>query len=237
MATTINKQRLVTQIFSALAKGKNPPHEERPILEQFIYAVCREGTTRERADRAYQNLQEKFFDWNEVRVSSSRELAEAMAGLPHVEARAQRIIDFLQEVFEAEFSFDLEPLQKKGVKLAAKQLSRYQAANDYAVSLVVQQSLGGHAIPLDEPGLRTLRRLGLLDTDSADMEAVRAPIEHQVPKARGPLFNDMLSLLADEHCREDEPRCGSCPMANHCPTGQDFRSASAATSSARAKPR
>ena len=54
------------------------------------------------------------------------------------------------------------------MRQAAKQLARYQAANDYAVAWVTQQSLGGHAIPLDDVTLRVLRRLhqelqGLLD--------------------------------------------------------------------------
>lgn len=231
--TTTAKQRLVSQIFSVLAKGKQPAHEPRPVLEQFIYAVCREGTTREPADKAYRRLQERFFDWNEVRVSSARELAEALAGLPHAEARAQRIIDFLQEVFETTFSFDLESLEKKGAKLAAKQLARYQAANDYAVSQVVQHSLGGHAVPLDDPSMRALRRLGLLDADAGDMETLRASIESQVPKARAALFNDLVSLLANDYCHEEEPRCNACPLGKDCPTGQDLR---AATPSAR-KPR
>src|SRR5262249_2549830 len=162
----INKQKIVTQLLGVLAKGKAPPEQAaRPVLEQFLYAICREGTTRDAADKAYKRLQDQFFDWNEVRVTSTRELADVLDDLPEPESRAQRIIDFLQEVFETTFSFDLEPLQKKGLKQAAKQLARYQAANDYAVAWVVQQSLSGHAIPLDNPSLRVLRRLGLLDHD------------------------------------------------------------------------
>src|SRR5205807_10304667 len=132
-------------------------------------------------------LREHFFDWNEVRVSSVREVAESLAGMPGGETRAQRIIDFLQEVFETTFSFDLEGLQKKGMKQAAKQLARYQAANDYAVAWVVQKSLGGHALPLDTAALRVLRRLGLLE-DGHDLEALRASLEHQIPKLKGADF-------------------------------------------------
>src|SRR5439155_10868311 len=100
--------------------------------------------TRDQADRAFRGLREQFFDWNEVRVSSGREVEEAIADLPEAEPRAERLISFLQEVFEADFSFDLEGLRKKGLKEAAKQLATYQAANDYVVAWVVQQSLGGH---------------------------------------------------------------------------------------------
>src|SRR6516165_2623964 len=198
MPTTTNKQRLLNQLFGALAKaGKGADAGPRPVLEQFLFAICREGVTREAADRAFRSLRERFFDWNEIRVSSTREVAEALEGLPDAEGRAQRLIDFLQEVFETTFSFDLEGLHKKGMKQAAKTLQRYQAANDYAVAWVVQQSLGGHAIPLDGPSLRVLRRLGLIENDQEDLEALRASLEHQIPKIRGPLFSDLVSTLAE----------------------------------------
>jgi endonuclease III len=244
MPTATNKQRVLTQIFTGLTKGHKAhgvpaEPESRPVLEQFLYALCREGVTREKADRAFRFLQERFFDWNEVRVSSPRELEEAFGGFPEPEARAQRLIDFLQEVFETTFSFDLDPLHKKGLKQAAKQLARYQAANDYAVAWVIQQSLGGHAIPLDVPTLRVLRRLGLLESEQGgDLESLRASIEHLIPKVRGPLFSELVSALAEEYCYPEKPNCRECPMANSCPTCQAAAAEVAApTRSARPKPR
>src|SRR3954447_23421125 len=176
--TTNNKQRVLNQLLAGLPKMARAEPEARPILEQFLYAVCREDTSRDLADRAFRNLQEQFFDWNEIRVSSTRELADALDGLPQAEARAQRLITFLQEVFETTYSFDLEGLAKKGLKQASKQLSRYAAANDFAVSWVTQQSLGGHAIPLDDASLRVLRRLGVIEEDEGNLENVRASLEH-----------------------------------------------------------
>ena len=223
MPTAINKQRVLTQLFGALKKryeGAEP--EKRPVLEQFLYAVCREGVTRDRADRAFRRLRERFFDWNEVRVSAPREVEEALHELPRAGARAERLVSFLQEVFETTFSFDLENLEKKGLKQAAKQLARYQAANDFAVAWVLQQALAGHAVPLDDPTLRVLRRLGLLEDGADDLESLRTSLEHLVPKARAPLFTDLISALADDLCTEDEPGCSSCPLVSECPTGQDL---------------
>src|SRR6266478_7558734 len=101
MLTTTNKQKVLDKILGALKKRYEPQDpEERPVLEQFMYAICREGATRQGADRAYQNLRDRFYDWNEVRVSSAREVEDALGGLPESEARAQRIISFLHEVFE-----------------------------------------------------------------------------------------------------------------------------------------
>lgn len=238
MPTTINKQRVLTQLFTALKKRYNPAEPEaRPVLEQLMYAVLREGATREQADRAYRNLQERFYDWNEIRVSSSREIEETISDLPFAEVRAQRLIGLLQEVFETTFSFDLESLHKKGLKQAAKQLARYQAANDYAVAWVVQQSLGGHAIALDAPTMRVLRRLGLIENDQEDGEALRASLEHLIPKVRGPFFNDVISALADELCLDEEPACAGCPLHNDCAYGQEHGRTVGAGRGARPKPR
>lgn len=235
MPTTINRQRLWQHLFTALKYGKAGDAPTRPVLEQFIFAICREGVTAELAERAFRSLQEQYFDWNEIRVSSPRELAETMDCLPDAENRGQRIIDFLQEVFETTFSFDLESLQKKGLKQAAKQLSRYQAASDYIVASVVRQSLGGHAIPLDPATLRVLRRMALIENDTDDLEALRASLEHQVPKAKGSIFSDTISAVAWEYCAEDEPQCASCPLCQHCPTGQEVNGEAVAHH--RSKPR
>jgi endonuclease-3 len=236
MATTINKQRLLTSILSQAPRsgeGEGP----RAVLEQFIYGLCRENATPEQADRAYRCLRERFYDWNEVRVSSVRELEEAFAGLSEPEARAQRLLSLLQEVFETEFSFNLDKLQKLGLKQAAKQLTRYQAADDYLGAWVVQRCLGGHAIPLDAPTLRCARRLGLVDPDQEDPEAARASLEHLVPKAKGALFTDLISELAEQLCREGEPDCPACPLNAECPTAQEIGVAVSASRGHRAKPR
>jgi endonuclease-3 len=83
---------------------------------------------------------------------------------------------------------------------------------------VVQQSLGGHAIPVDPPTLRVVRRLGLLENEEDDPETLRSSLEHLVPKSRGPLFNDLISALAEDYCWEEDPGCPSCPLAGSCPT-------------------
>ena len=154
------------------------------------------------------------------------------------ESKANRLIGLLQEVFETTFSFDLEFLHKKGLKQAAKQLARFQAANDFVVAWVIQNSLGGHAIVIDGPTLRVLKRLGLVEHDQDDPETVRASLEHLVPKSKGALFGEIISGLADELCQEDEPLCSSCPLAHDCPTGQEnARAAVTSTRGSRPKPR
>lgn len=247
MATTTNKQRTLTHLLAvngsgneARPKGSNGDGEcaTLPVLEQVIFALCRENATTDQARQAFENLQTLFFDWNEVRVSTIRELEEAMAGLSDAESRAQRLVAFLQEVFEEKFAFELEDLHKKGLKQAAKKLTNYGAANDYVGSWVVQRSLGGHAIPIDAATLRCVRRLGLIEGTNDDPEAARATLEHLVPKAKGPQFTDSVSAVAETHCWEVDPNCAGCPLNADCPTAQEARGEQlAGVRTARAKPR
>jgi endonuclease-3 len=221
-----NKQQLLTFAQNALKKKfplavPEPPAEPRPLLEELVYAICREGSTPAEADAGYARLRKAFIDWNEVRVSTVQEVGEILRPLSTPGSRAKRIIGLLQEVFEATYTFDLGELAKKGLKDTARKLRYYkEGVNDYAVAWVVQRTLGGHAIPLDEPTLRVLTRLGAVDeVDPDSLEAVRGSIEHVVPKTRGAEFTDLMSVHARELCIEKDPRCLACPLKGECPVG------------------
>lgn len=220
MSTVTPKQRILDRLLTATKRDAEvAASEERQVLEQLLYAVCREGATRARADQAFAALHRAFFDWNEVRVSSVREVQEVLAGLPDPENRALRLLTLLQEVFESTYSFDLESLHKKGVKQAQKQLERYQGATPYAIAYTIQHGLGGHALPLDADMQRAMRRMELLEGPYD--EPSQAALEHVIPKARGAAVCETLSHLAQEYCQEQNPACTRCPVHDACPTGQE----------------
>ncbi len=245
MPAITNKQQLLTQTHAALKKRYPLPTLEnetpRTLLEELIFAICREGSTTADAEAGYARLRKVFVDWNEIRVSTVQEVSDALRPLPNAGPRAGWIIGVLHAVFEMNYSFDLGDMEKKGLKQAAKQIARYfnakdlddkglkQAAkqiarfkqvNDFAVAWVVQRSLGGHAIPLDGPTSRVLQRLGVIEeVDAEDTESVRGGIEHVIPKARGAEFTELLSMHAKEVCTEKNPTCANCPLKSDCPTG------------------
>jgi endonuclease III len=223
MPVTTNKQQVLGHMLATFKKKYPVPvePEPRPVLEEVLYAICREGVPSEVADAAFKRLRTNFFDWNEIRVSSVPEVAAVLGDIPDASTRAERIIGLLQEVFEEWYSFDLGDIAKKGLKQAAKQLARYKSGvNDFVVAWVTQRALGGHAVPIDGPGLRALRRLHLVDEDAEDMEAVRGTVEHFVPKARNYEFTEQLVQFAETICTYPEPQCPICPFKSECPTGQ-----------------
>ena len=226
MPAITNKQQLLTHAQNALKKkfplpAVEPAAEPRPLLEELIYAICREGSTPADADTAYARLRKSFIDWNEVRVSTVQEVGDVLRPLSGSGTRGKRIIALLQEVFEATYTFDMSEIAKKGLKDTARKLRFYKGSvDDYAVAWVMQRTLGGHAIPLDEPTLRVLRRVGVVEgADPESLEAVRGSVGHVIAKTRGAEFTDLMSIHAKELCVEKDPRCSACPLKSDCPVG------------------
>lgn len=209
------KQKVLAKLAGLVKKTDDPAPLD--VLHRMVYAICREGTSREEADEAYKKLGEAFFDLNEVRVSAAREVARALQQLPDNMDRAERIISILQEVFETTYSFDLEGLHKKGVKQAQKVLERYRGSSPFMVAYVLRHSMDGHAIPVDDDILRCLKRLHIVE-DLADIESAQASLENAIPKTKGIAAAEALTMIAQEYCYEASPKCSACPMHDVCPS-------------------
>lgn len=226
MAAAVNKQKILEHVLTALKKKYDVAEQPaRAIMEHLLYSIVREGTTTTLADKAFKGILDRFVDLNEIRVSTVQELCDAMGPLPDVASRATRLIGILQEWFEMTYSFEMEEIAKKGMKEGAKKISRLNDANDFSVAWVMQHGLGGHAVPLDTPSIRVLRRLGILDGESESLESLRGTIEHFVPKAKGAAMVELLSQVAAELCVETNPKCAKCPLLPDCPAGQEFKGA------------
>ncbi|MDG3005110.1 endonuclease [Paludisphaera mucosa] len=187
-------------------KPKPGPAAARlPVIDAVVYGICHEDTTREQANQALSRFKDQFFDWNEVRVSPLEEVEETLADVPEPAARAQRIRRFLRQLFERTYSFTaLEQLVKKPLKEALKSLHGFEAfTSDYVTATVIQQALGGHAIPIDEASRKALEKLGLHEPDVASL---RGLIERAIPKNRGAEFLDLLEDMAHDPAIETDSK-------------------------------
>lgn len=187
-------------------KPKAGPAPSRlPVIDAVVYGICHEGTTREQANQALSRFKDQFFDWNEVRVSPIEEVQETLADVPDPAGRAHRIRKFLRQLFEKTYSFtSLEGLAKKPLKEALKTLQVYEALNsDYVVATVIQQALGGHAIPIDNAARQALESLGLHEDDVA---ALRGLVERAIPKNRGAEFVDLLEEMSHDPAIANDPK-------------------------------
>lgn len=230
--STALKQKVIAKLGTLVKKTDEPPAMD--VLHRMVYAVCREGTSREEADAAFKKLGTSFFDMNEVRVSAAREVARALSELPDYMHRAERIIAILQEVFETTYSFDLESLHKKGLKQAQKMLERYRGSSPFLVAYVLRHSMDGHAMPVDEDVLRCLKRLEIVE-DSADLESAQTTLENLIPKTKGIAIAEALTMVAQDYCTEVKPNHNACPLKEVCPTAAQKKSNNGKLATAKAK--
>jgi len=215
---TQSKTQLLTNIHTLLKRRYKPKAEPNgsrlSVLKAVVYGICHEDTTREQANQALSRFEDEFFDWNELRVSSVEEIQESLAGIPDPDARAQRIRRFLRQLFNRTYGFTLDALAKKPLKEALKVLQTYDAfASDYVTATVIQQALGGHAIPIDKAAHRVLERVGVSESE---VPALRAILERAVPKNRGVEFLDLIEDLANDTCLETNPECPRCELRKVC---------------------
>ncbi len=159
-----------------------------------MFACLLENTQYNVAEEAFATIVEEYFDWNEIRVSSIRELTETMARLPDPPTAANRLKQVLQHVFEASYSFDLEGLRKKNLGPAAEALKKIEGTTRFAISYVVQAALGGHSIPLDSGALEIMRIVGLATEEEIAGGSVSG-LERAIPKSKGIEFGSLLHQL------------------------------------------
>jgi hypothetical protein len=194
--TSPSRSAQFAKLQKSLKKFYKPvaPNPERPVLEQLLYASCLENAHYEKADEAYASLVHTFFDWNEIRVTTTKELAESMAALPDPLAAATRVRRVLQNVFEGTYTFDLEDLRKKNLGVAVERLEKMSGTTRFTVAYVVQSALGGHSIPLDAGALGVLEVLGIATAKDVADGAIGG-LERAIAKNKGVEFGALLHQL------------------------------------------
>jgi endonuclease-3 len=195
MATS-NRAAILAKTHKTLKKHYQPvkPPGERSVLETVLYACCLQNAAYDKADEAFAKLQEMFFDWNEVRVTTATELAEVLGMLPNPRLTASQLKRCLQGVFETHYSFDLETLHKQNLGKAIKLLEEKYGLSPFGVGYVTQTVLGGHAIPLDEGAMQVMVAVGAASEAEAAKHEVPG-LERAIPKSKGVEFGSLLHQL------------------------------------------
>ena len=197
--STSNRAGLYKKTFRVLKKHYKPviPVTDRSLLEHLLYACCLENSQPETADEAYAKLQESYYDWNEIRVTSVSELAETLNSLTDPVDAATRLKQVLQVVFETYYSFDLEHLKKQNLGKTVKELEKYQGTTSFSVDYITQNGLAGHSIATNRGTIKALVVLGIVS--EAEAKKRRLPgMERAIAKPKGIEFSSLLHQLGTD---------------------------------------
>ena len=194
-----NRATQLNKVLKVVKKHFKPAEisADRTLLEHLIYACCAENSLHEVASEVFAGLSADYYDWNEVRVTSIRELVDVMKPLNDPETAATRLKRVLQSVFETHYSFDLELMKKQNIGQTVKQLTKYNGTTSYTVAFVTQNALGGHAIPINRGLLESMRVVGVISDNEAAKGTVPG-LERAVPKSKGVEVATLLHQLGVE---------------------------------------
>lgn len=192
-----NRADLITKLHKFVKKEYQviTPPSNRSVLEHMIYGCCLENSTFDAADDAFAKLQENYFDWNEVRVTTVAELAESCRNLSDPTAAAKSLKKTLHGIFEHYYQFDLDFLKKENLSKAVLTFQKFNGVSQFVVSYVAQNGLGGHSIPLDHSLMRLFYVLGIVTEDESKKDRVPG-LERTIAKAKGAEFSILVHQLA-----------------------------------------
>ena len=192
-----NRANLLAKIQKVCKKNFQPvkPSESRNVFETIIFGCCLEDATFEQAEEAFARLQELYFDWNEVRVTTAPELAEAMVGYHDPTVAATRVKKCLHSIFETHYTFDIDFLKKENLGKAVEKVRGYKGITDFVVSYVSQSALGGHSIPLGAAEKELLLAADVITAKEKQKSTVPG-LERAIPKSKGIEFFSTVHQLA-----------------------------------------
>jgi endonuclease-3 len=245
---TPSRAALIGRTLKVLRKHYKPapPVKDRSLLEHLLFACLLEDSPHEVAEQVFSTLKQDYFDWNEVRVSTIRELTEALKPLVSPAEAAARLKQTLHSVFESVYQFDIETLKKQNIGQAAKQLEKYNGTTPFVVAYVTQMALGGHSIPLNRGALVALHTVGVISADEM-AKGVVPGLERAVSKSKGVEVGSLLHQLGvevgrnpygqaarkllleiDPHCKDRLPKRQTAPPPEPEPPKVAPKSAKAA---------
>ena len=197
-----NKAALIKKIHRTL-KAAYPkfqlPIKDRPLAEHILYACCLENSTSDQASEAFGKLQTLYIEWNEVRVSSTEELAEVMDCLTDPADAAHRIRRTLHNLYESFYDYDIDFLTKENLGKAQKTIKSFQGKAkkmlDFVVDYVTQNGLGGHCIPLNPEAYEILLILDIISKNERRFKKVPG-LERAISKNKGAEFGALMHAFS-----------------------------------------
>lgn len=218
------REKLLRDLASGLerAEGKTvTPKSGLPRIDTAVYLMLATRGTIDVAERSLNAIESDFVDWNEVRVSSVREIGLSLrvkdaAGR---RARATEIRAFLTGMFEARSCVSLEFLDDLDFEEACEALASFGGippglAGQLALS--IQETTD---VQTSTTMLRVAKRLGIVDKRTTSKSAKKsfATLAAALGFQR---FHRLLVHIGSVTCHSKTTQCLGCLAADVCPSSR-----------------
>lgn len=209
--------KFITQnLEAAFGVPRNDSHEDP--LDELINTILSQSTTNINSHRAFASLKQRFPDWESAREARPMVIAEAIksGGLANVKSVVIRNV--LDDIKQRLGSFDLSFLKTSPIAEAREFLISLKGVGPKTAACVLLFSCKRPVFPMDTHIFRILRRVGLLPEKISDKLA-HEMIEELIPPKKHYSLHINLIVLGRRICHPRNPKCGLCPLNEHCNFG------------------
>lgn len=167
-------------------------------LEALVYAIISEDTTESVANTTMKKIVDNFVDFNDLRVSRTEEIIEALGKDTHVTRQtASTLTNVLAIVFDKYNMVSLNALEKIGKRPARQTLEKIEEISSFAVDYCMLTSLQGHAIPLTKNMITYLMENGLVHPE-ADNQQIAGFLARQISSENAYEFYSLLRRCSEK---------------------------------------
>ncbi len=191
-------------------------------MSTLVATVLSQNTSDVNSERAFHSLTAAFGSWQAMAEASPEDIARSIRVGGLADIKAKRIVAILQEIRRERGGFELDFLSELGLSEAKAWLRRLPGVGPKTAACVMLFSLGLPALPVDTHVFRVAGRLGLFQS-RVSAEQAHAILEELIPQPRVYEFHVQMVEHGRRVCKAQRPRCGSCVLAQLCPSGTGRR--------------
>ena len=215
----LERLREAVRRLRALYGSLGPPGDTSDPFRVLVRTVLSQNTSYKNELKAFRALEERVGVEPEALASADLSaIEEAVRPAGQHRQRARRLKEIARLVLER-YNGDLWPLLlREPVEEAREELMSLPGVGRKTADILLLFCARRHIFPVDRHIMRITARLGLLE-GPVGYEAVRRLFEEALEGAEELLFAHLAFIrLGREICRARRPKCGSCPLADLCPT-------------------
>ena len=212
--------KFITQNLEAtFGVPRNDSHENP--LDELINTILSQSTTNINSHRAFASLKQRFPDWESARRARPASIAAAIKSGGLANVKSVVIKNILETIKHRRGNFDLNFLKTAPIAEAREFLLSLKGVGPKTVACVLLFSCKRPVFPMDTHIFRILRRAGLLPEKISD-ELAHEKIERLIPPKKHYSLHINLIALGRRICHPRNPKCGQCPLNEHCDFGRSL---------------
>ena len=194
-------QKKITSLLKGMKKAQpGDPPKDQEAVRVLIESVLQTDTTRARAQKALEALENEFVDFNELRVSPDKDIVDCIGrDYPEARSKAEMITTVLRNLYERTYDVALDYMADMTKRRLRRHLGEL-GLSEYPSACVVSQIFGGHAVPVDETLVEVLKMKGYVHPAS-DLADVQGFMERVITQKNGLSAHEALRELVEKSAK------------------------------------